>query len=284
MINPYIVVPVAVWAIAQFLKFVIAASHGRLDFKYLYASGGMPSVHAAVVTSLSTTAFLIDGPTSAIFGITVILAGIVMYDSFGVRRSSGEQAVAINHILASLDKDRAPMFHQQEHIREVLGHKPSEVIVGASLGTLLAVLFNIDRAGLLLATLSTPVPFAVTLLTAALSAILLVGVLAGRIWLLKKYAKVTAVKTVVKRVFIVDAVFASVGLALAFLQYEKIEGALWVVWPLVLLLTLAVIKILILRAYKQPIREALAAHKARLDKQKWIEGPNKDRRKKKKRK
>jgi len=51
--NPYIVVPLATWAITQVAKFAIAAIKGRIDFRYLYASGGMPSVHSAVVSSLA---------------------------------------------------------------------------------------------------------------------------------------------------------------------------------------------------------------------------------------
>jgi len=55
MVNRYLVVPLVVWAVAQFLKFIIAAFRGRVDFRYLYGSGGMPSVHAAVVTALAIT-------------------------------------------------------------------------------------------------------------------------------------------------------------------------------------------------------------------------------------
>lgn len=88
--NPYIIVPFATWAVAQISKFAIAAFRGRIDFRYLYASGGMPSVHSAVVCSLAMTALLVDGVGSHLFGFTAIFAAIVMYDSFGVRRSAGE--------------------------------------------------------------------------------------------------------------------------------------------------------------------------------------------------
>jgi acid phosphatase family membrane protein YuiD len=145
LFNPYLMVPLLVWAITQFMKFILAAFRGRLDFRYLYASGGMPSVHSAVVTSLATTAFLVDGPESPMFGLTVILAAIVMYDSFGVRRSSGEQAAAINLILDSLNQDQITLMHPQHRLREILGHKPMEVTIGALMGLILAGLFNVNR-------------------------------------------------------------------------------------------------------------------------------------------
>ena len=143
--NAYLVVPLAVWIITQLTKFAIAAFKGELDFRYLYASGGMPSVHSAVVCSLAVTAGLVSGFSSPLFGITVILAGIVMYDSFGVRRSAGEQAKAINMIIDSLQANHPPLDDPHLHLRELLGHKPKEVTAGALTGIVLAMLFNYNH-------------------------------------------------------------------------------------------------------------------------------------------
>lgn len=152
--NPYLVVPFATWAVAQLIKFSIAALKGRLDFRYLYASGGMPSVHSAVVTSLAVTALLVDGPGSAIFGLSAVLAGIVMYDSLGVRRAAGEQGAALNVLLASLPESRVRLSQPVAKLREVLGHHPAEVAVGFVLGAVLGVVFNLDRAQALTSFLS----------------------------------------------------------------------------------------------------------------------------------
>src|SRR4051812_44369194 len=122
--NPYIVVPFATWAVAQVSKFTLAALRGRIDFRYLYASGGMPSVHSAVVCSLATTALLVDGANSHMFGFAAIFAAIVMYDSFGVRRSSGEQAAAINMLTETMDRNRVKLAQPGLHLREILGHQP----------------------------------------------------------------------------------------------------------------------------------------------------------------
>jgi acid phosphatase family membrane protein YuiD len=145
--NPYIVVPLATWAVAQISKFAISAFRGKVDFRYLYASGGMPSVHSAVVCSLAVTTLLVDGYPSFQFGFAVIFAAIVMYDSFGVRRSAGEQAAAINMLIDSLDRNRVRLQEPDLHLREILGHQPREVTVGAALGIVLAGLFNYDKLG-----------------------------------------------------------------------------------------------------------------------------------------
>ncbi len=142
MFNPYIAVPVAVWAITQLAKFTVTAIRGNLDLRYLYASGGMPSVHSAVVCSLATTALVVDGYSSHLFGFTLIFAGIVMYDSLGVRRAAGEQGAAINMIVASLRHDKVRLDKPDLEVREVLGHKPDEVAVGALVGIILALVFN----------------------------------------------------------------------------------------------------------------------------------------------
>src|SRR6185369_6168330 len=90
---------------------------------------------------------LVDGYSSFQFGFAVIFAAIVMYDSFGVRRSSGEQAAAINMLIESLDRNRVKLARPDLHLREILGHQPREVTAGAILGVALAGLFNYDRLG-----------------------------------------------------------------------------------------------------------------------------------------
>ena len=146
MITPYLYVPVIAWALAQLIKVVIEIIKGDADVKYLYASGGMPSAHSAVVVSLAGYTFYHQGANSPLFGVTAIIAGIVMYDSFGVRRSSGEQAKALNKLIAEMAHNgnlRKPDDYAR--LREVLGHQPLEVIVGALLGGLVATLFSLDQ-------------------------------------------------------------------------------------------------------------------------------------------
>lgn len=147
MYNPYIIVPLAAWAIAQLTKFTIEAFRGRLDFRNLYATGGMPSVHTAVVAALATTSGLLDGTGSHLFGLTLIVAVIVIYDSLNVRRSTGDQAVALNLVIDSLNAGRTASVQQIGRLREVLGHTPAQVAAGGVLGVVLGGLFNYDRLG-----------------------------------------------------------------------------------------------------------------------------------------
>lgn len=278
MYNPYLVIPFVVWIITQFLKFILAAANGRLDFRYLYASGGMPSVHSAVVTSLATTAFLVDGPQSPLFGITAILAAIVMYDSFGVRRSSGEQAMAINVILDSLQEDKIPLNHPQRRLRELLGHKPLEVTIGASLGFVLACLFNIDKLDNFITSVTSPISQQMALAMGGIAAAILVGVVIVRRLYMKQYKKVPVVARAIKQAFWLAVLVTSITLAVAFFAYEKVAIANWLLWPiLIIFLTLAVFGWLF-NYYRKIIPNVIAETAIEEDKAKWFEGPNKKRR------
>ncbi len=135
-----------VWATAQAIKFFLALIRGDVDFRYLYASGGMPSVHSAVVTSLATWALIEGGPNNPLFGFAAVLAAIVMYDSFGVRRSAGEQAKTINKLIVDLSRTGGlKNVDDYSQMREILGHKPLEVLVGAVLGFIMACLFGYQK-------------------------------------------------------------------------------------------------------------------------------------------
>lgn len=146
MITPYIYVPFVAWLVAQGIKMIIEVIKGDADLRYLYASGGMPSSHSAVVCSLAAYTFYHQGPMSPLFGVTAIIAAIVMYDSFGVRRSAGEQAKTLNKLIGEMAHNgnlRKPDDYSR--LREILGHQPLEVLVGALLGVVIATLFSLDQ-------------------------------------------------------------------------------------------------------------------------------------------
>lgn len=142
--NPYLFVPFVAWLIAQTIKFIRAALRGDVNLRYFFVSGDMPSAHSAAVCALAVTALILNGFTSAIFGLSGFFAAVVIYDSFGVRRASGDQAVVINTILRNI-VGKAKGELSTVKVREVLGHKPEEVIVGALLGGLVALLINITH-------------------------------------------------------------------------------------------------------------------------------------------
>ncbi|MCK4852485.1 MAG: divergent PAP2 family protein, partial [Candidatus Omnitrophica bacterium] len=71
----------------------------RFNFKWFVGTGGMPSSHAATVSSLATAVALEYGVSSPIFAITLAFAWIILMDAQGFRRSVGKQAEILNVML-----------------------------------------------------------------------------------------------------------------------------------------------------------------------------------------
>jgi len=137
--NEVIIIPIAAWVIAQLAKMIVAFKQGKgFDFRYLVSSGGMPSSHSAMVTSLATSVGMIYGFGSAVFGISVILALIVMYDAAGVRQSVSKQSKVLNHIMRELRHSQPHLEVIKADLKELIGHTAFQVVVGAVIGIIVA--------------------------------------------------------------------------------------------------------------------------------------------------
>ncbi len=132
--NPILVIVFVSWIITQSLKFFIKALEGDISFYNFITTGGMPSGHSAVVSSLATAVGLSSGFSSPIFAVTAALALIVMHDAVVVRGAAGKQAKVLNRMI---DKFLAKDF-KEHHLKVKLGHTPIEVLSGALLGMIIA--------------------------------------------------------------------------------------------------------------------------------------------------
>ena len=74
----------------------------------------------------------------AIIAIAFVVACVVMTDAAGVRRAAGRQAALLNKLVQ--DMIASGQGFTYERLKELLGHTPFEVLMGALLGGLLAVL------------------------------------------------------------------------------------------------------------------------------------------------
>ena len=137
--NPVIDCALLAWFLAQFIKVMLdLILLRRFDVKRFVSSGGMPSSHSSVVMALAISVGLRCGWDSPVFAVAGILALIVMHDATGVRQETGKQAKVLNTLLESLNKG---ILTPEETLKEFVGHTGRQVIVGAFLGVLVAVLF-----------------------------------------------------------------------------------------------------------------------------------------------
>ena len=137
--NKYLYVPLIVWFCIQVFKVITdLIKTKKFNFKRIMGAGGMPSSHSAVVTSLATLVGIERGFNSTDFAIVAVFALIIMYDATGVRRAVGKQAAILNQILDDIHHKK---HIEQKRLKELIGHTPKEVLFGAILGILTAIVF-----------------------------------------------------------------------------------------------------------------------------------------------
>jgi acid phosphatase family membrane protein YuiD len=126
-------IPIAVGVLAEIVKFLNFARKYGWNWRYSIAYGHMPSAHTAFVTSTVTTIGFYEGINSPAFALALILAIIVIMDALRLRVYMGQHAQYINNLIHKLN------FSEEEfpRLKERVGHKPEEVVIGAIFGILL---------------------------------------------------------------------------------------------------------------------------------------------------
>ncbi|GAB1481355.1 divergent PAP2 family protein [Treponema sp.] len=144
--NPVFLSALTSWFLAQLLKAIIVLlrsprrSAREITLTLMWKTGGMPSSHSSLVAALATAVGIQEGINSTLFIVTLCLALIVIRDSLGVRRSSGLQARSLN----MLGKEVSNRFGvDYKPVKEIQGHAPLEVIIGALLGLFIAAAFTL---------------------------------------------------------------------------------------------------------------------------------------------
>ncbi len=139
--NRVLIAAFLAWALAQISKiFYELIRQRKLVISRLVSSGGMPSSHSALLTGMATATGRELGVVSPIFAIAVVLASIVLYDAAGVRRAVSIQARILNQMIEEAFQG-SPMA--EKRLRELIGHTPVQVFVGALLGIGVGLLMTV---------------------------------------------------------------------------------------------------------------------------------------------
>lgn len=127
-----ILIPFLAYIITSFIKGSIhAIKTEKIDFERFVGSGGMPSVHSAIIISMTVAVLLKHGINSDIFWVCLTLAVIIIYDAVNVRYEAGLHAEEINKVIG------------EKKFKESLGHSPLEAMAGSVLWALIAFLLFI---------------------------------------------------------------------------------------------------------------------------------------------
>ena len=137
MFQNFCLMSIAVsWILAQIIKIFTGYFENDNKFnliKFLCGTGGMPSSHSATVMSLVVSSAIEYGFGSFCFAASVLLAIIVMNDAMGVRYETGKQAKVINQLVKEIFSGKKTA-DVNKNLKELVGHTPLQVLVGALLG------------------------------------------------------------------------------------------------------------------------------------------------------
>lgn len=138
--NPYLLAILTAWLLSQTLKMPIHfLSTKKWRWDLFLESGGMPSSHSTLVTCTSTMIGLHQGIDTAAFAIALTLAVIVIYDATHVRRQAGIHAERLNFLFTEIFDGH---HLDEEKLKEVLGHTPTQVTGGIILGLGVALFYH----------------------------------------------------------------------------------------------------------------------------------------------
>lgn len=250
-----ILVALGAWFIAQIIKFSLRAFNGDPNFRLFYQSGGMPSAHSATVVALATAALTTQGFQSPVFGLSVVIAAIVIYDSLGVRRSSGEQSVMINALLKATGNKKL--------VREILGHTPSEVAAGSALGVIAGLLFTYTSWVSHVSWLAdSPTELERYIYLGIFISFVVAGIVL-RIYLtrLRSVDVVHSFSSVAWNAFILPGFF---GLIMSLMQFQTSRAGTWRLWAIIVIIVFVVTQALLTWKFYRSFKEKYAEQSTRL--------------------
>ena len=110
---------------------------GKLELRYLTATGGFPSAHSAFVTALTVSVGIRNGFLTDLFGMSAVFAVIVIYDAMRLRSAVERHAKLLNRLVAK--------YYPEETagLNEMIGHSPGEIAAGIVIGGLLGAVFTL---------------------------------------------------------------------------------------------------------------------------------------------
>ncbi len=135
--SKIVLVTTLAWVFAQGFKVLnYYLKHRKINFRLFVGTGGMPSSHSAFVCGLATSIGYEAGFDSPVFFLALGMALVIMSDAAGVRRAAGQQAQILNELVDDFYKNK-PI--PPAKLKELLGHTPTQVFVGAFVGIAVAI-------------------------------------------------------------------------------------------------------------------------------------------------
>jgi len=126
--NNILLIPAITFVITVFLKWlIIYIKSNKINLSESIWSWWMPSIHSAVVVSITTALAIKEWINSEYFAISMTFTAIIIYDALNVRYEAWLHAKELNKIV------------WKTKFKESLWHLPSEAFAWTILGILITM-------------------------------------------------------------------------------------------------------------------------------------------------
>lgn len=127
------------YVVAHIVKVIVASTlQKRFMWKVVFLPGGIPSAHSALVSSLVTAIFLVQG-ASVVFWASLVFGVIIVYDAMTLRRQVGVHTRMLGRLHLKVTREEARQYLSDDHV----GHTPTEVALGIIIGVLVPLVMRL---------------------------------------------------------------------------------------------------------------------------------------------
>jgi len=135
VISPSLISAVVVQLLCQLFKVILYSfKDHRLNLRWFFSAGGMPSAHSAFVTALSVSIGLRQGFGTEFFTIAFVFSMIIIYDSYRLRGTVQNHSQILSRIIEHYPEE------QNTSVNLAVGHSIPEIALGILTGGVFAVL------------------------------------------------------------------------------------------------------------------------------------------------
>ena len=143
------IIYIAVFAcfFCQLYKFVYySIKYKKAAWFMLVSTGGFPSSHTSLVVSLTLIMGMLQfhdlGHPDWSFAVAFIVTVITVHDAMGVRYEASKHAIILNNMVVNLSEEqKADLgFGKKGKLKEMLGHRYTEVLGGILVGTIISLI------------------------------------------------------------------------------------------------------------------------------------------------
>jgi acid phosphatase family membrane protein YuiD len=138
LLRDIFIIPIGAGLVCQLIKLVI---YSVLERRFmpggLIKPDGMPNVHAAIFSALSTVIGIKYGYSSLLYSVAATYSVVILHDTMRVKRAKEKQVDVLNRIILSVEWSGGP---DVDGTRRVLQYRPLDVLGGIAVGVSLSYL------------------------------------------------------------------------------------------------------------------------------------------------